>query len=451
MSILATSPSRRRPPGPRAKYPLQFIVDLLRSRVQLFSGMARHGDIAEIRIASERVVLLSHPDDIKTLLVTNQRNFIKGRALERTKTLIGEGLLTSEGEFHMRQRRLAQPAFHRERVAAYGDVMAEYAERTAEHWRHGETLDVHDEMMYLTLGIAGKTLFGTDVEQEAKDIGEAIDLSLKMFDYSVLPLGTLMERVPLPWIHRLHAARRRMDEIIYRIIDERRRDGTDRGDLLSMLIMAQDTEGDGTGMSDRQLRDEVITLLVAGHETTAVALSWSWYLLSEHPGAEAELHAELDRVLGGRRPTAADVPQLTYTRMVFAEAMRLYPPAWILERRAVDDCEIGGYHIPGGTLVLASQYLVHRDPRWWPDPERFDPMRWLPEAQGERPKFAYFPFGAGSRICIGEQFAWMEGVLLLATLAQRWRLRHDPTHPVALEPRVTLRPKYGMRMQLTRR
>lgn len=451
MSLLSRSRSTRRPPGPRAQYPLQFVVDLARNKAGLFSSMARHGDVTEIRIALQRVVLLNHPDDIKTLLVTNQRNFVKGRGLETTKVFLGEGLLTSEGDFHLRQRRLAQPAFHRDRIAAYGQIMSDYAGRHAGRWHGGDMLDMNTEMMRLTLAIAGKTLFDVDVEHGARDIGVAIDMSMKMFTYSVLPLGMMLEYVPVPFVRRLHAARRRMDELIYGMIDERRTAGTDRGDLLSMLILAHDTEGDGSGMTDKQLRDEVVTLLAAGHETTAVALSWAWYLLSQHPDAERALHEEVDRVLAGRAPTAEDVPQLPYARMVFAEAMRLYPPAWIMERRALDDCEIGGYVIPRDTIVLASQYIVHRDPRWWPEPERFIPERWTPEAQAGRPKFAYFPFGAGTRICIGEPFAWMEGVLLLATIAQRWRFEHDPAHQVIPEPLVTLRPKYGMRMRAIRR
>ena len=443
--------TRRRPPGPRARYPLQFVVGLAKDKLGLFSSMADHGEISAIRIATQKVILLTNPEHIRSLLVTNQRNFSKGRGLERTKIFLGEGLLTSEADFHLRQRRLAQPAFHRERIAAYADVMAADADKMAKSWRDDTMIDVYDEMMHLTLGIAGKTLFDTDIEHEAAAIGEAITLSIKMFNYSVLPLGTLFEYVPLPWIRRLHAARRRMDEIIYGMINERRASGVDRGDLLSMLIMAQDTEGDGGRMTDRQLRDEVVTLLSAGHETTAVALTWTWYLLSQHPEVEAKLHEELDRVLCGRTPTVADVANLTYTRMVFSESMRVYPPAWIVERRALSDCEIGGYKIPKDAIVLASPFITHRDSRWWNAPEQFDPSRWTPEAQAERPKFSYFPFGAGTRMCIGEQFAWMEGILLLATIAQQWRLQHDATHPVELDPEVTLRPRHGMRMHLHRR
>ena len=412
--------------------------------------MAQMGDVTQIRIGPQKVAVLTNPDDIKNLLVTNQRNFTKGRGLESTKALLGEGMLTSEGEFHLRQRRLAQPAFHRDRIANYAQVMGDYTERTQREWRNGETRDVHEDMMHLTLAIAGKTLFDADVENDAKDVGEAMELSLKMFNYTVLPLGFLMEYAPFRWVRALRGARRRMNEIIFGLIDERRANPTDRGDLLSMLMAATDLEGDGTGMSNIQLRDELVTIILAAHETTAVALSWTWYLLSQNPAVEARLHAEVD-ALGGRRPTMDDLGQLPYTRQVFSEAMRLYPPAWTVERRAINDFEAGGYTIKGGTIVLASQYLMHRDPRYWENPDQFDPDRWTTEAVAKRHKFTYFPFGAGTRVCIGEQFAWMEGILILAGLSQRWKMRLAPGHVVEKEALVTLRPKYGMRMQLEQR
>jgi cytochrome P450 len=445
--------SQLRPPGPRARYPGEFVVDLMRDMRRLFGRMAQLGDVTEIMVAGRRLVVLNHPDDVQRVLVTEQRNFTKGRALERTKPLLGEGLLTNEGESHLRQRRLAQPAFHRDRIAGYGAVMAAYAERAQTTWHDGETVDVHAAMMRLTLSIVTKTLFDEDVGGNTGVVGEAIDLSLRMFNYTLVPVGVVLESLPIPWVRRLRRARERMDAYIATLIAERRRVGADRGDLLSMLISAQD---DGHGMSDRQLRDELVTILMAGHETTAVALSWTWYLLSQHPEVEERLHRELDDVLGGpangRVPTVADLPQLAYTRRVFAESMRLYPPAWAIERKAIRAFEAGGYTIPADTLVLMCQYHIHRDRRWWPEPERFHPDRWLvDDVRSGRPRFAYFPFGAGTRICVGEQFAWMEGILVLATVARRWRLRHDPTHRVAMEPLVTLRPKYGMRMTLGRR
>jgi cytochrome P450 len=257
-----------------------------------------------------------------------------------------------------------------------------------------------------------------------------------------------MERRPLPSTRRLQRATARLDALVYAMIAERRASGDDRGDLLSMLMLAEDSEGDGGGMSDRQVRDEALTIFLAGHETTANALSWAFYLLSQHPAVADRLGAELDAALGGRAPTVADLPGLSYTEMVFAEAMRLYPPAWVIGRRAIAPFEAGGYALPTGTIALASQWVLHHDPRYFPDPYRFDPQRWLPEARAARPKFCYFPFGGGPRTCIGEPFAWMEGTLLLACLARSWRPALLPGHPVALQPSITLRPRHGLRMSL---
>ncbi len=440
------------PPAPRPRHFGEFLRLIATDKLELFRRMAQTGDVTQIRIGPRRVVLLMHPDDIKRVLVTQQRAFNKGRSLSRTKTLLGEGLLTAEGEFHLRQRRLVQPAFHRERFSAYGETMARYAARAHANWRDGEVRDMHADMMHLTLAIAGKTLFDADIEKDAKDVEHAMELGLRMFKYAILPGGQILEHLPLPWVRRLHASRARMNALIYRLIAERRAEGADRGDLLSMLITARDEEGDATGMTDQQLRDEVVTLLMAGHETTANALTWSWHLLSRHPEVEAKLHAELAAVLAGRTPSPADLPRLTYTRAVMAESMRLRPPAWTLERGALEDFEAGGFIIRKGATVLMPQYLVHRDPRWWGnDADRFDPDRWSVEQQATRPKFAYFPFGAGTRICVAEHFAWMEGTLVLAEIAQRWRMLYEEPEPPVLEPLVTLRPKGGLRMRLVRR
>jgi cytochrome P450 len=433
------------PPRARSRYPGEFLALLASDHLALFRRLAERGDVSCVRIGPQRLALLSHPDDIQRLLVTDQKSFTKGRALDRVKLLLGEGLLTNEGASHLRQRRLIQPSFHRDRIAAYAVVMAEYARRTAMAWRDGAVLDVHEAMMTLTRDIAGKTLFDLDVGDDPGGVSEAISLSLRLYRWAVLPFGELTEYMPVPFVRRVQHARARLNTWLAATIQARRTEQVERGDLLSMLVRSSGE------MTDQQLRDEVVTLFVAGHETTAVALSWTWYLLSQHPTVEAKLYAELRRVLRGALPTAEDVARLPYTRMVLAEAFRLYPPAWIMERRAVHDVDFQGYRIPADSLVFASQYLVHRDPRWFDQPDRFDPERWRPERGTERPKFAYFPFGGGTRVCIGEQFAWMEGMLILATIAQRWQLRHEPGHEVALEPLVTLRPKYGMRMILVRR
>jgi cytochrome P450 len=359
---------------------------------------------------------------------------------------LGEGLLTSEDSLHRRQRRLAQPAFHRQRIASYASTMVTYAERTASHWQHGETLDISQEMTRLTLAIVGKTLFDADVESEAVEIGKALTTIIELFNMLLLPFSELLERLPLPHVRRFERAKARLDQTIYRLIEERRQSRSDRGDLLSMLLLAQDDEGDGGGMSDQQVRDEAMTIFLAGHETTANALTWTWYLLSQNPEAEAQLHAELDRVLGDRSPTFDDVPHLPYTEMVLSEAMRLYPPAWAIGRLAIQEHPIGDYVIPKGSLVLLSQYVTHRDPRFFPNPERFDPTRWTPEAKASRPQYAYFPFGGGPRRCIGEGFAWMEGVLVIAALARQWRMRLAPGAKIAIQPVITLRPKSGVQM-----
>jgi cytochrome P450 len=441
-----------RPPGPHPRWPGFNYFAVRRNFIAFLERAAQeHGDIVYFKMGPQDVYFLNHPDYVRDVLVTRQQNFIKGRALQRSKRLLGEGLLTSEGAFHRRQRRLAQPAFHRHRIASYADVMTFYAERSVSHWRDGEQLDISQEMMRLTLAIVGKTLFDADVEEEAQEIGEALATILSLFNAMLFPFSELLEKLPLPQNKRFERAKRRLDETIYRIIDERRRSGEDHGDLLSMLLLAQDEEGTG-GMTDEQVRNEAMTLFLAGHETTANALAWTWYLLSEHPEQEARLHAEIDAVLGGReRPSFDDVAGLRYTEMVLAESMRLYPPAWAIGRLAVKETAVGGYNISPGSLVLLSQYVMHRDARFFPEPHRFDPERWTEEAKADRPQFAYFPFGAGARRCIGESFAWMEGVLLIAAIARRWRMRHVTGHPVELQPLITLRPKHGMLMTVHQR
>ena len=438
-------------PGPRQRYPAQHLFVMRRDPLAFLTGLARrYGDGVHFRLAAQHVTLLSDPEHVRDVLVTRQRTFVKSRALDRARLLLGEGLLTANGEHHLRQRRLAQPAFHRQRMAGYASTMIEEGLKIRETWRDGAELDVSREMMRVTLAIAGRTMFSTDVSGEAEEIGAALTNALELFDIAVLPFAEVFVKLPLPRSRRFNRARARLDQTIHRIIAERRRDGRDRGDLLSMLMLARDEEGDGTGMSDAQLRDEALTIFLAGHETTANALAWTWYLLAQNPQAESRLHAELEAVLGMEAPEAEDFPALDYTRRVLAESMRLYPPAWVLGRRPLVDFEIGGHLVRAGSIVLMSQWVVHRDPRWWADPLRFDPDRWGGPAERERPRFAYFPFGGGTRQCIGEHFAWMEGVLLLATIAQRWRFRLAPGAVPTTQPLITLRAR-GMRMVAERR
>ena len=439
------------PPGPKQSLLGGNYLAFRRDNLGFLQEAARnYGDITCFRFGPQQVYFLNHPDYIKDILVTHQQNFIKGRALQRSKRLLGEGLLTSEGEFHRRQRRLAQPAFHRGRIASYADAMTHYAAQMRAGWREGK-MDISEEMMRLTLAVVGKTLFDADVESDAAEIGEAMSVIMDLFTAMLFPFSELLEKLPLPQNRRFQRARDGLDAIIYRLIAERRQSGHDRGDLLSMLLLAQDEEGDGARMTDAQVRDEAMTIILAGHETTANAMTWTWYQLAQHEEVEAKLHAEIDSVLGSELPTFETVARLRYTEMVLAESMRLYPPAWAIGRLAVRDHEIGGYVLPAGSLVLVSPYVTHRDARFFPDPTSFDPERWTTEARESRPQFSYFPFGGGARRCIGESFAWMEGVLLLATLAQQWRMRIVPEHVVELRPVITLRPKNGVWMTISRR
>ncbi len=442
------------PPGPKRCVPGLQLLAWRRDPLAFLLNVARdYGDIAYFKIGPQRVYMLNHPELVKDALVTHHDYFVKGRALQRAKRLLGEGLLTSEGAHYRRQRRMAQPAFHRQRIASYGAAMVELAARASDRWRDGQTVDVAHEMMRLTLAIVGKTLFDADVESDAGEVGEAMTNLMEMFGLLLLPYSELLEKLPLPVTRRFSRARSRLDNIIYRIIDERRASGADRGDLLSMLLLAQDEEGDGAGMSNEQVRDEVMTLFLAGHETTANALAWTWYLLAQNPEAESRLHAELDAVLeGGRLPRMEDLAALRYTEMVVSESMRMYPPAWVVGRLATRDYDVAGYRAPAGSLILMSLYVLHHDERYFPDPYRFDPERWTPEAKESRPPFCYFPFGGGPRRCIGESFAWTEAILLVATLARRWRLRLVPGHTVKTDPRITLRPgKGGIKMTLEKR
>jgi cytochrome P450 len=406
-----------------------------------------YGDIVFFRLGGERVFLINHPQYIRDVLLTHHRNFTKSRGLERAKKLLGEGLLTSEGSTHLRQRRLLQPAFHRDRLGAYAQVMVEQATRMRERWQQGTAFDVSKEMMRVTLAIVGKTLFDTDVESKADEVGVAVTRVLETFWLNLLPGADFLEKFPIPKLRRAREARQRLDALIYAMIAERRASG-DRGDLLSMLLAARDDDG-GAGMSDTQIRDEAMTIMLAGHETTANALSWTWYLLSQHPEVEAQLHAEVDSALAGRRPTIADLPALPFVERVVTESMRLFPPAWMLGRRAIADYQLAGYTVPARSMILMSQYVMHRDKRFFDHPETFNPARWTPEFKAALPKFAYFPFGAGPRQCIGDQFAWMELILVVATVAQQWRLRADPHHRVVPQPLITLRPKHGIVMEAT--
>jgi cytochrome P450 len=414
-----------------------------------FTGLVReYGDLIGLRILNFRILLINHPDHIEDVLVNHPRKFIKGRVLKANKRVFGSGLLTSEGDFWLRQRRLAQPAFHRARIAGYASTMAEYTERLLHEWQDGEERDIHKEMMRLTLQIVGKTLFDADVEGDAQDVGKSMELLLELgadFRRTVL----IPHWLPTPVNLRLEGAIRKIEKVLYRIIAEKRASGRDAGDLLSMLLAAQDE--DGSRMTDKQLRDEAITLFLAGHETTANTLSWTWWLLAQNPAVEAKLHGELRAVLGGRTPSLDDLPKLVYTNHIITESMRLYPPAWGTARTAIEDHEIAGYSVPKGSGVSFAQWTVHRDPRWYDAPEEFRPERWEGDLLKRIPRFAYFPFGGGPRQCIGNSFALMEAALVLATIAQQYRFRLVEEHPVVPLASITLRPRHGIRAVLEAR
>ncbi len=434
----------RFPPGPRTLVPGRYLRAVQRAPIPFFARLAReYGDASMFSIGPQKIVFFNHPDLVRELLVTQNRFFHKSRVLQRSKIVFGEGLLTSEDPLHLRQRRLVQPAFHRDRIARYAEVMVERAARTRDRWREGQELDIHQEMMRLTLEVVAKTLFDADVESEAGEIGAALTRLIDLFPHLMNPLAPLLQKLPIPSTIRFRRAVERLDRTIYNIIGERRASGEDRGDLLSMLLLAQDVEGDGGGMTDQQVRDEAMTLFLAGHETTANALAWTFYLLAQHPDVAETLRAHV----ASQPIAAADYPRLDFAEMVLAESMRHFPPAWAVSRLALEDVVIGDWLVPRGAVAVVCEAVMHRDPRFWPDSDRFDPTRFTPEAKATRPKFAYFPFGAGPRICIGESFAWMEGVLMLATLAQRWRMELL-SRDVEPQASITLRPKGGIRVEV---
>jgi cytochrome P450 len=426
--------------------------------ILLFEHLAAtYGRIAHYKLGWQHIVFINHPDFIREILVNHPQEMIKERTQRRMKILLGEGLITSEGAFHMRQRRIAAPAFHRQRIAAYADVMTERAALRRESWHAGQTIDIGAEMMQLALEVVARTLFNTDVTSDVLAINHEVNVIMDLYNYLIsLPLAEAYLYAPLPGLTRFRRARARLNAVVHRIIADHRgraRAGNtaDSGDLLSMLMASRDDEGsatDGSGMTDEQLRDEIITIFLAGYETVANALTWTWLLLAQNPDAAQGFYDELDTVLGGRAPTLDDLPQLRYTEMVFAESMRIYPPAWAMGRQSTAPIALGPYRFPAGTYFFFSQYVMQRDPEYFPDPLRFDPERFTPEAKAARPRFAYFPFGGGGRQCIGESFAWMEGVLLLATIAQKWRLRLLPDQQIDVQPKITLRPKYPIHMRV---
>lgn len=436
------------PPGPKGRWLRGSLPEFRRDILGFFTRCAReYGDYVAYRLGPRHLLQINDPAGIEDVLVTQARNFIKHFALRMNTLLLGRGLLTSDGGLWLRQRRLIQPAFQRGRVTAYGDIMTAFTDRLVRDWQPGSVRDLHADMMQLTLEIVAKTLFGADIREEAQDVGTALETALDSFLGRLRRLWPLPRWLPTPGNLRVKRAARRLDEVVFGMIRQHRQNGQTSGDLLSMLLEAQDPEDDGH-MTDQQVRDEALTLLLAGHETTALALTWTWYLLAQHPQVEAQLLAELQTVLKGRLPTVADLPRLRYTEQVISEGMRIYPPVYVIGREALRDCVVGGYRCPAGWTVMMPQWVLHRDPRFFPEPEVFRPERWTEAMTRQLPKCAYFPFGGGPRLCIGNFFAMQEAVLILATMAQKVHCSLVPGQTIEPWPSMTLRPRYGLRMQI---
>jgi cytochrome P450 len=447
----------RLPPGLRRTLPFYFRRKWVSfgEPIPLFEHLHQtFGRIAHYRFFGTTIVFVNEPEWIHQILIEQAGSFIKERTLKRMKILLGEGLITSDDPIHMRQRRIAAPAFHRQRIAGYAEQIVANAAAARDAWSEGQEIDVADEMMQLSLHIVARTLFDTEVTPEVQSVRDEVNTIMGLYNFLVaFPRLESFLHLPIPGVMQFRRSRARLNEIVAAMIANRRtlprEELEQRGDLLSMLVAARD-EGDGSGMDDVQVRDEVLTIFLAGYETVANALTWTWYLLSQNADAAEKMYAEVCEVLGGRNATMEDFARLKYTEMVFAESMRLYPPAWAMGRRSTKAVELGEYRIPPGAHFFFSQYVMHRSAEFWEEPLAFRPERHTAEAKAERPRFTYFPFGGGRRQCIGEGFAWMEGVLSLATIAQRWRLRFVPEYQVVPQAKITLRPRFPMRMRVER-
>jgi cytochrome P450 len=474
------------PPGPTYKMPGKLLRQFIRDPIDTLTNIAQeYGDISYFKLGQkEHIYLINNPDYIEKVLIYDHRNFKKGKRLQTAKAVLGEGLVTSEGDLHNRQRRLIQPIFHPKQIITYSNIMTDYAIRMTHRWNDGDMVDVSEQMMQLTLGIICKSVLNYDIESEVRQVGKALTTVRKYSKRLQSPIGHILDKIPvLPAVKGARDAKAELDSLMYQLIADRRRrrrqkqdyDDDDDGknhdgdDLLSRLMQAQDLDSPNSNqekMSDKQVRDEVMTIFIAGHETTANALTWTFYLLSQNQDVETKLHNEINSVLGdgsggddnggddnvgNRIPTADDIPKLQYTEKVLRESMRLYPPVWTIGRRVENDYSVGEYTIPAGSSILMSQYVMHHNPKYYEEAERFNPDRWTEEFRSHLPRFSYFPFGGGIRGCIGEPFAWIEGVLIIAIIAQKWTMRLLPSQRIKLDPAITLRPKYGMKMKLIQR
>ncbi|MBP7694199.1 MAG: cytochrome P450 [Anaerolineales bacterium] len=440
------------PPIPPGHWLLGHLPGYQADQLSYEKHLARtYGDVVHVRWANQHAYLVSHPEDVRRVLVDEADKFDKAPIYrELLSYFLGNGLLTSDGDFWRRQRKLAQPAFHHKRILAYAQVMADYTRRQMAAWQPGQVRAINQDMMRLTLSIVAKTLFDADIEAEAGRVGEALTAVLEITNHRIQsPLQIIPDWLPTPENRKRKAAVELLTALVMKIINERRGDGVDRGDLLSMLLRAQDDAGQP--MTDRQLRDEAVTIVLAGHETTANALTWAWYLLAQHPEVEAKLHAELARQLGDRQPAPDDLRGLEYAEMVIKEVMRLYPPIPSIARQAKTEVALTEYTVPAGMIVTISPHILHADPRWFPDPGVFRPERFAKANEAALPKYAYLPFSAGPRVCIGNGFALLEATLILAAIAQQYRLELEPGQTVRAHAALTLRPAADLRMRVTPR
>ncbi len=444
-------PVDRLPPGPRVPLWLSGLALMRDPLATLTTGHQEYGDAICYRVGPVRFVSVADPALVQHVLVGNHRNYVKSRNYEGLRLVLGNGLVTSEGDHWRRQRKLAQPAFHRKRLAGFADTMAACVKEQLADWdaRTDPAVDIHDQMMQLTLRIVGRTLFGTDLGSDLGDLGPVVTTCLEKANEYAEAIVRIPLWVPTPSNVRFARAKRRLDAIVHEIIEQRRRSGEQRDDVLGMLMSATDESGTER-MDDQQLRDEVMTLFMAGHETIATSMSWTWMLLHQHPQVAARVREEARTVLGGRSPGLEDLPRLAYTGQVIDEALRLYPPAWIVERQAKAEDRLGPWRVPPGTIVAVSPWVLHRHPGLWENPLRFDPDRFTPQRSQSRPKHAYLPFGAGPRVCIGNHFALMEARIILATMAQHYAVDVEQADAVKLAASVTLRPAAGMPARLRR-
>jgi cytochrome P450 len=474
----------RMPPGLKHSLPFYAFKPWVKlgHPIRLFEHLLKtYGNIACYKFLGTPIVFINDPEYIREILINQSSSFVKERTVRRMKILLGEGLITSDDPIHKRQRRIVAPAFHRQRIAAYADQIVARANAQQKSWQPNQQIDIAAASMQLSLEIVARTLFDTAVTDDIRSINDEVNTIMGLYNFIVaFPRLEDFLHLPIPKLTKFRKSKSRLDAVVNRLIREHREAAAngepDKGDLLSMLLASRDEQADAsgqhTGMSDEQVRDEVLTIFLAGYETVANGLTWTWYLLSQNPDVEAKLHAELDAVLGipqelssrpevdgtasspdrsrmtHRLPTLADYPNLRYTEQVFAESMRLYPPAWAMGRMSTKPIQLGPYRIPPGAHFFFSQYIMGRDPQYFPDPLRFDPDRFTTEAKAARPKFTYFPFGGGNRQCIGESFAWMEGVFSIATLARRWSMSYLSATPPVPQAKITLRPRDPLLMQL---